>query len=310
VILVSHRLPDLVRHCDRVAIMRGGRVRDVFAGDDLTEESIARALVVDADGTELKESPAVESGSLVLKVVSWSSPRGAFRDVDLEVRSGSVTALTGVEGSGARELLRSLGGLEPARGRFELDGVERAPGPGVAYVSATRRNSLFDNFNVGQNLVARQTGEIASRGIVLRTRRMRSLADEEVRRFGIKTRNVLQGIRALSGGNQQKVAIAAAIATRPRVLLLEEPTRGVDLASRQEIYRLLWGLAQTGCAVLMFCTETTEVFDAAAHVRVVSRGRLLAQVDVTHRRVEELAAELSRLESSGSQTGSTIDHET
>ncbi len=301
VLLVSHRLPDLVRQCDRVAIVRGGQVRELLSGTALTEEAIARALVVDVDSSEAKEEIEGAEEGLVLKVSSWSSPRGAFADVDLELRAGSVTALTGVEGSGARELLRSLGGLEPAHGRFELDGVTRAPGPGVAYVSASRRQSLFDNLDVGQNLVIRQSAEIAAGSIVLRKRRMRALSEEQVRRFGVKTRTTLQGIRSLSGGNQQKVAIAAAIASKPRVLLLEEPTRGVDLASRREIYRLLWGLSQTGCAVLIFCTETTEVFDAATRVHVVSRGRLLPRIDVTHRHVEELAAALAALELTDTQ---------
>jgi ABC-type sugar transport system ATPase subunit len=297
VLLVSHRLGDLVRHCDRVAIIRAGRVREIFCDDALTEDAIARALVVDTESTS--DAKRVQSGladPVVLRVSSWSSPQGTFSDVDLELRAGSVTALTGVEGSGARELLRSLAGFERANGYYELDGKQAEPGPGTAYVPASRRDSLFDNLNVGENLVIRQSREITTGSTVLRKSRIRALAAEEIRRFGVKASTTLQGIRSLSGGNQQKVAIAAAIASRPRVLLLEEPTRGVDLASRHEIYRLLWGMAATGCAVLIFCTETTEVFEAAARVHVVSRGRLLPQIDVTHRHVEELATELSSLE--------------
>lgn len=297
VLLVSHRLPDLVQHCDRVAIIRAGVVREIFSGEAIIEDAIARALVVDVESTSDEERAAgTDSDPVVLEVSSWSSPSGVFEDVELRLRSGSVTALTGVEGSGARELLRSLGGLEPATGRFQLDGVQRAPGPGIAFVPASRRDSLFDNLDVGHNLVVRQTEEITIGSVVLRKGRIRSLAEEEVRRFGVKARSTFQGVRSLSGGNQQKVAIASAIASRPRVLLLEEPTRGVDLGSRREIYRLLWGLARTGCAVVIFCTETTEVFDAAAQVHVVSRGRLPSQIDVTHRHVEELAAELVALE--------------
>jgi ABC-type sugar transport system ATPase subunit len=297
VLLVSHRLPDLVEHCDRVAIIRGGKVHEILSGEGLSEDAIARALVVGAETTaDAERATGADDDKVVLEVRSWESPTGAFEDVDLDLYSESVTALTGVEGSGARELLRSLAGLEPGRGRFRLDGVEGAPGPGIAYVPASRRDSLFDNFDVGQNLVVRQSDEITAGAVVLRKRRIRTLAEEEVKRFGVKTRSSFAAIRSLSGGNQQKVAIAAALAARPRVLLLEEPTRGVDLGSRNEIYRLLWGMAKTGCAVLIFCTETTEVFEAAARVHVVSRGRLLPQIDVTHKHVEELAAELTSLE--------------
>ncbi|HVX31543.1 MAG TPA: sugar ABC transporter ATP-binding protein [Solirubrobacterales bacterium] len=296
VILVSHRLHDLVEHCDRVVMVRGGKVRETFAGESLTEDAIARALVHDAAvPARAERAPASAAATTVLEVESWSSPAGDFTDIDLSLTAGTVTALTGVEGSGARELLRSLGGLEPARGTYRIDGAEEAPGRGSAFVPASRRDSLFDNFDVGQNLVVRRAEEITARGVI-RKRHMRRLAGEEVRRYGVKTAGAGEGIRALSGGNQQKVAIAAAIAARPRLLLLEEPTRGVDLGSRNEIYGLLWGLAESGCAVLIFCTETTEVFDAAARVHVVSRGRLLAPIDVVHQDVEALATELTSLE--------------
>jgi ABC-type sugar transport system ATPase subunit len=297
VLLVSHRLPDLVEHCDRVVIVRGGKVREALTGAKITEDALARALVLEgSDSTEAERGSASGDGKAVLSVGSWSAGSGAFKDVTLEFPAGTVTALTGVEGSGARELLRSLGGIESAAGSYRLDGVERSPGPGTAYVPPSRRDSLFDNFDVGQNLVARQDREITTGSIVLRKGRMRTLAKEEVSRFGVKVRNIFADIRSLSGGNQQKVAIAAAIAIRPRVLLLEEPTRGVDLSSRREIYRLLWGLAHSGCAVVIFCTETTEVFDAAGHVYVLSRGQIRGRLDVVHSHVDELASALVALE--------------
>jgi ABC-type sugar transport system ATPase subunit len=122
-------------------------------------------------------------------------------------------------------------------------------------------------------------------------------------RFMIKARSLGQGIRALSGGNQQKVAIAQALAKRPRVLLLEEPTRGVDIQSRQEIYRLLRDYALEGNAVLMYCTEVPEVFEAADRVYVVSDGRLSEPLDVAaYERVEVLARDISRLERHGAAT--------
>jgi len=302
VLLVSHRLSDLVESCDRVLIVRGGRVADAFSGEALSEDAIARALVVDVESTIVEERPRADpSAPPVLEASGWSGGDGTFADVDLTLRSGSVTALTGVEGSGARELLRSLAGLTPARGEFRLDGEDSRPGPGISFVPASRRDSLFDNLDIGENLAVRQSAEITIGPGVLRKRRIETLGEEQVRRFGIKARNARQAIRSLSGGNQQKVAIAAAIGTRPRVLLLEEPTRGVDVGSRQEIYRLLWDLAASGCAVLMFCTEASEVFDAASRVHVVSDGRLLAAVEVEHRHVEELASALASLELASSR---------
>ncbi len=310
VMLVSHRLSDLVENCDRVVIVRGGRVADSFSGEALHEDAIARALVVDVESTIVEERPSADpSAPAVLEVSGWSGGGGAFAEIDLSLRSGSLTALTGVEGSGARELLRSLAGLEAAKGEFRLDGQRSRPGPGISFVSASRRDSLFDNLDVGENLAARQSEEITIGPGILRKRRIATLGEEQVSRFGIKARNSRQAIRSLSGGNQQKVAIAAAIATEPRVLLLEEPTRGVDVGSRHEIYRLLWNLAASGCAVLMFCTEATEVFDAASRVHVVSDGRLLAAVDVEHRHVEELASELASLELASSRREGSSNHQ-
>ena len=126
---------------------------------------------------------------------------------------------------------------------------------------------------------------------------MREIARKAVNRFLVKTRSLTQGIRSLSGGNQQKVAIAQAMACGPRLVLLEEPTRGVDVQSKREIYRLLRGFVRAGNAVVMFCTEVLEVFEAADRVVVVSDGRLSASRTVRdYADVEALATEVSRLE--------------
>jgi len=131
----------------------------------------------------------------------------------------------------------------------------------------------------------------------LRRRRMREMAEESVRRFLVRTRTITQGIRSLSGGNQQKVAIAQALVKQPKLLLLEEPTRGVDIKSKGEIYRLLRDFAHAGNAVIMYCTEVLEMFEAADLVYVVSDGRLSQAVDVrNYQHVEALATEVTKLE--------------
>ena len=122
--------------------------------------------------------------------------------------------------------------------------------------------------------------EIAGPTLALRKKRMRGLAADAMRRFLVKTRTLTQNIRSLSGGNQQKVAIAQALTLEPRLILLEEPTRGVDIQSKREIYRLLRDFAGGGNAVVMFCTEVLEIFEAADRVIVVSDGRLSAPLPV------------------------------
>jgi ABC-type sugar transport system ATPase subunit len=308
VILVTHRLGDLVEHTRRVIVVRDGRVAAELQGAALTEEAIAQRLVLGehhAAPDALRTDRAARPDDDVLRVAGWTHRGGAFSGVSMRVARGEVLALMGVEGSGARELLRSLGGIDACDGDIMVAGArgDAAIRRHTAYVPATRQFSLYSNLSVGDNLLVRLgVPDIADRAFALRRGRMRALAEDAVRRFLVKTRTLSQGIRSLSGGNQQKVAIAQALAFRPRLLLLEEPTRGVDIGARREIYRLLAGFAAQGNAVVMFCTEVPEMFEAADSVIVVSDGRLSAPLAVAeHPHVEALATEVTRLERHGRQ---------
>jgi ABC-type sugar transport system ATPase subunit len=247
----------------------------------------------------------VRDRTTLLRVAGWRHKQGAFADVALTVAGGEILALMGVEGSGARELLRSFGGVDAAQGDIAVAEARGAAAirRQTAYVPATRQLSLYSNLSVGENVLARLgRPDIADWMFTLRPRRMRALAADVVRRFYVKTRTLTQGIRSLSGGNQQKVAIAQAIAARPRLLLLEEPTRGVDIGARREIYRLLAAFAADGNSVVMYCTEVPEMFEAADRVIVVSAGRLSVPLKVAaYPHVEALATEVTRLERHGRQ---------
>ncbi len=305
VILVTHRLGDLVEHTSRVAVIRDGRVTATLAGATLTEEAIAQQLVL---GGGIERESVVHDRMVhtapgspaFFRVSDWTTATGAFTGTSLAVEAGRIIALMGVEGSGARETLRSFGGLERCTGTIEIAGQS---GPGAvsshtAYVPATRQDSLYSNLSVGENLLVRLgRPEIADTAMTLRRRRMRDLAEDAVKRFLVHTRTITQGIRSLSGGNQQKVAIAQALVKIPKLLLLEEPTRGVDIKSKGEIYRLLREFAYAGKVVIMYCTEVLEMFEAADTVYVVSDGRLSPPIAVKdHPHVESLATEVSRLE--------------
>ena len=232
-----------VEHAGRVAVIRDGSVRAILEADALTEDRIAQQLVVGrAVETHAKTSDA---GSIAVKrslvsVNDWSHS-AVFHDISLDAKPGEIVALVGVEGSGARELLRSFAGLELCSGVIEIAGEKGDSAQRLsAYVPATRTLSLYSNFTVAENLLVRLgSPEIAGIGMALKKKRMRQLASEATRRFLIRAHSVSQGIRSLSGGNQQKVAIAQALNCAPRLLLLEEPTRGVDIHSKREIYRLL-----------------------------------------------------------------------
>jgi ABC-type sugar transport system ATPase subunit len=289
VLLVSHRLSDLVEYCDSVVVVRDGRVAATLTGEDLTESRIARELVVGIEvsrqaGKQVRRPGAADpddggaSGPAhgqAFQVQDWSHARGRFTKVDFVIPRGEITALVGAEGSGARELLRSLAGLEPASGRIADTGGATVSAHDIEYMPAERQVSLFSNLNVGENLVARLgSPQIATRWGFLRRSAAAELERELAERFRVRGPGLAASIRALSGGNQQKVAIAGALAKSPALLALEEPTRGVDIGSTAEIYRLLRGYADEGGTAVCYCTEIPEVFEMADAVIVIHEGRI------------------------------------
>ena len=317
VILVSHRIAELAEHTDRVALILDGVCTTVLEGAGLTQEGIAAGLVTAqaARGPEVHD--AAEPGAAAataLRLTRWAHTRGQFRAIDLDVPEGRIVAIVGVEGSGARELVQSVAGFERASGTIEIGGEagRSAVATRTSLVSADRQMSLFSNLSIGENMVSRLSGEITSFGRALRYGRMLEIAHELRDQFQVKATSVQLPIRALSGGNQQKVAIAAAIVKRPHVLVLEEPTRGVDIGSKREIYRLMREYAADGHAVVIYCTEVPEVFEVADLAYVVSEGSLSAPLVVAdHPDVESLARAVTRLErhaaAGGAATGGVDD---
>lgn len=280
VVLVSHRLGELSTHCDRVVVVIDGCVRTELVTPDINEERIARELVVGRSGAKVAERTVREAPAPpLLRLTQWTDRRARFADIELDVATGEILAVVGVEGSGGRELVRSMAGFERAKGLLKLGGRSGSAAQSqIAYVAGDRSVSLFENFSVGENLFVRDASRLTTRAGTLNRSAARRMAAASQKTFLIKTASLDTPIRSLSGGNQQKVAIASALAIRPVLIALEEPTRGVDLASKAEIYRLLRDYSDTGAAVVMYCTEDSEVFDAADRVIVLSRGRIVGSL--------------------------------
>ncbi len=288
-----------------MALILDGACTAVLEGDALTQEGIAAGLVTgQAKSARDAAAPgtAGHDGGSMLRLGTWTHDGGEFDGIDLDVRAGHIVAIVGVEGSGARELVRSIAGFERGTGRIEVAGRTGlgAVARGTSLVSADRATSLFTNLTIGDNMVSRLHAEITRPGGALRRGRMLEIAHALRERFRVKASSVELPIRSLSGGNQQKVAIAAAIVRRPKVLVLEEPTRGVDIESKREIYGLMREYAREGHAVIIYCTEVPEAFEAADLVYVVSDGRLSDPLVVTdYPDVEVLARAVTRLERHG-----------
>ena len=332
VILVSHRLHELVVHADRVGMIIDGQCRVILSGDDLTEERVARELVVgvarDAvGGDEAYEAAAAradsEDGPVALRLSGWTHREGAFSDIDMSVGRGEIVAISGVEGSGARALVHSLAGFAPATGSLQVgvDSTSEVNGDGrsqkaateqVGFVGANRAENLFFNLSVGENLLSRLSTDICDRLGLLHPRTLRSAANHLADQFQVKAGSVDDPMGSLSGGNQQKVVIGAATATRPKILVLEEPTRGVDVGSKSEIYRLLRQYADPesqlglpdmeghGEAVVLYCTEDAEIFEVADRVYVIAQGRISGELTLSdYDDVESFAADRVHLEAGG-----------
>ena len=301
VLLVSHRIAELAEHTDRVALILDGVCTDVLEGEALTPDGIAAGLVsgqAARDPSEPIEARS-ESAGTGLRLTGWTHSGGEFTGIDLHVKVGQIVSIVGVEGSGARELVRSIAGFERTTGEVEVGSriSTSAVTTGTGLVSADRHTSLFANLTIGDNMVSRLGREITTGGIALRPRRMLRIANELRDQFRVKAVSVRLPIHSLSGGNQQKVAIAAAVVKRPSILVLEEPTRGVDVGSKREIYRLMREYAGRGHALIIYCTEIPEVFETADLAYVVSDGRLSDPLVVpTYPDVEALARAVTRLE--------------
>lgn len=295
---VSHRLPEVFRLCDRITVLRDGGFAGTYERSEVAPDRIVRAMV----GRDLparaaaSRSDAAPSPGLELDRLSrppW------FRDVSLRVSRGEIVGLFGLVGSGRSELLETVFGLyHPTAGAVRIEGrpvrlrsAREAARAGVALVPEERqRQGLFFNLNLRHNLaIPRST---IRDDIVVRTRQESGEAEGLLRDWRIKGPGIHATPDRLSGGNQQKVVAAKWLATSPRVLLLDEPTKGVDVGAKFEIHEMIRRQALSGLAVLVVSSDLPEVLALADRVVVMREGRVqgeLAGVEATEETVMHLA---------------------
>ncbi|MDW6023519.1 ATP-binding cassette domain-containing protein [Mesorhizobium sp. BAC0120] len=292
VLLITHRLNDFVRCCRRVMVLRDGRITGDLSSEAVTEQAIAAELSTQAaraDGaaSSRRERARGCHGAPLLNLDGCKDHAGAFSDISLKLMPGRVVALAGVEGSGARELAQAIGRYrELSRGEQRASTDRMAS---VAYLAASRRDTVFRNLTVGENLVARLgRHSLCGRSGFLSLRQIEELGRRSVQQYRVKTGSLSSPITSLSGGNQQKVVLGAAMEQGCDIIVIEEPTRGVDISSKADIYALLRSYAAEGRSVVMFCTEVQEIFDAADEVVVLSRGRIVGQVNLSE--IEDIPA--------------------
>ena len=284
IIFITHRLAEVFAIADRVTVLRDGRWISCDPIDALPGEEtlVARMVGRQIDHIFAKEQTQVGEVALVVRHLSGQG----FRDVSFEVRSGEIVGMFGLVGSGRTNVVRALFGAEPAtEGAIELGGQLFKPRQptdsiqlGIALVPEDRKGQgLVLPLSVRSNIALPNLKELARLSFV-RTSLERRLAEEFRQTIDIRTPSVETPVQSLSGGNQQKVVISKWLARNPQVLILDEPTRGIDVGGKAEVHRLISSLAAQGAAILMVSSELPEILGMSDRVLVMHGGRLVANI--------------------------------
>ena len=288
VLFVSHRLDELYAVCDRVTVMRDGRTIGVHPMSAVSKMDLVTAMLgrtLAAAERDLSAAHAAPAGAPIVEAEHLAAGR-RVRDVGLTVREGEVVALAGLLGSGRTETARLVFGADRMdAGALRIAGAPRtlrepaeAIAEGFGFCSEDRKvEGIVPDMSVLENLTLALMPKLARAGVIDRTRQ-RAIADRFIRSLGVKLASPDQKIRELSGGNQQKVLLARWLATDPRLLIVDEPTRGIDVGAKAEILKLIRELAGRGLGVLMISSELEEVQSLADRVIVLSDGRNAAEL--------------------------------
>jgi len=290
VIFVSHKLDELYAICERVTIMRDGRTVHSSALSeigkfDLISTMLGREIVRASGQATAFGAPLVASGSALFSAEGLSDGR-QVRQVGFTLRKGEITGFAGLLGAGRTETARLIfGASKPSGGRMMLDGAPFAPrhpadaiAAGIGFCTEDRKiEGIVPEMTVAENMMLALMPKLARAGIVDEARQ-RDIVAGFIESLGIKCAGPDQKIRELSGGNQQKVLLGRWLALSPRLLILDEPTRGIDVGAKAEIQKLVNRLATEGLAVLMISSELEEVIEGAARVFVLREGHSVAEL--------------------------------
>lgn len=297
-IYISHRLEEIFEIGDRVTVMRDGQYIDTKDVCDLTREAIIKMMV----GRELTQEFPKETfatGDERLRIENLTR-KGGFENVSFSLRTGEIVGLTGLVGAGRTEVARAIFGADKIDGgRIYLNGAPitvRSPQDairqGIGLLTEDRKNQgLVLGMTVRENTTLANLRELVKAGFINR-RAERQVTEKYVKELQIKTPSVEQAAQNLSGGNQQKVVLAKWLFTKSRVLIFDEPTRGIDVGAKVEIYKLMNELVRQGVAVLMISSELPEILGMCDRILVMHEGHLageLSRAEATQERIMRLA---------------------
>jgi len=299
IIYISHKLKEIRRLCDRYSVLRDGRSMGegmIAATDD---EDIIR-LMVGRDLERQGHNKAMPSDKILLRVENLTAKDGqSVQNVSFDIKEGEILGFAGLIGAGRTEIMNCIFGINPCKqGKIIFKGRDITPTRpfqavrnGIAYVTETRRqNGFFPNFSIADNIAMvkslKQGGYSGMMGCFSRAEE-RSQAEEFKQLLAIKCHSLEQNITDLSGGNQQKVIIAKWMACKPDVIIFDEPTRGIDVGAKAEIYKIMRDLSSAGKAVIMISSELPEILGLCDKIAVVRQGMIAKIIPNNHQTSEE-----------------------
>lgn len=292
ILFISHRFDEVFSISDRITVMRDGR----YIATRETASTSIEQIVQDMVGREvdsLYPKTPTTVGAPVLSVEGLQR-RGVFAGITFDVRAGEIVALAGLVGAGRTEVARAVFGIDRYdAGRVHISGRTLKPGSpkdaiaaGIGFVPEDRRKQgLIMDLSVARNTTLTLRNRFRRAGLI-NGRAERAAAGEWTTKLQVKTSSLDQTVSTLSGGNQQKVVLAKWLATKPTLLIIDEPTRGIDVGTKSEVHRLISELAGQGLAILMISSELPEVLGMADRVLVMHEGRIAAELDRSHATAE------------------------
>jgi ribose transport system ATP-binding protein len=302
IVYISHKMDELKRISDRVTVLRDGEYVATVLTETTTVEAIIRMMV----GRTLAEAAPLESrgpeGDVALAVRNLNCGP-LVRDVSFVLRKGEILGFAGLMGAGRTEVARAVFGADrPSTGEIYLNGTkatikspEQAVALGIGYLSEDRKRfGLATGMDVESNIVMSNLAKFLSFGFFLRKLKIRETATRFINLLNIRTPSPTQQVRLLSGGNQQKIVVAKWLARDCAILFFDEPTRGIDVGAKSEIYKLLWSLANQGKAIVMISSELPEILRMSDRIVVMCEGRItgeLAAKEATQERIMQLATQ-------------------
>lgn len=297
IVFISHRLEEIFEVCDCITVLRDGAVIGQRKPEETSTDEIIRMMVGRPLSDLFEKGDGHEIGDSVLEVEALSRVR-KFEDITFDVRAGEIVGVAGLVGAGRTDVARALFGvLEIDKGTVRIGGkevkIERprdALAHGMIYVPEDRQHhGLLMQMNVYENMTLAVLERIARRGW-LREQLERKVTQEYVEKLRIVLRHIGQPVRELSGGNQQKVVVSKWLLTRPKVMILDEPTRGIDVGAKAEVHRLMGELAAQGMGILMISSELPEILAMSDRIIVMREGRITGRFDKSEATAERIMA--------------------